>query len=596
MATKITVRIPQCSACETPFRYKGAEPYLLPCLHPVCADCIGAECETVQCSFCRYSFDKRTIVLPKDHVTEMDILSSTLKLKPSEVTCTNKDHGNSAKTARSWCRNCQAMFCRSCESAHNQVKTSRTHQMLPVGDMKAGGLTPPSALCTDHDVYILDLYDETCETLICSKCVRSEHKHCVVQELEDAANVGKSTTEQRKAKLEEKLQEIRKAMTETKTTRENSEASYNDSKTLLSNRFHHLKECLTKREAELQEELDSKHRLNLVDISRINLGLQNVLRKCEDTHDFTEKLLRYGPPSDILMLEKCMKIQTENCLAEDVARAEVEAMQLSFTEKQMEHLEEVISSIGTTKSDIPSQDKENDKKGSAEKHHLEPVEERLYPALSFDVERINNNKVHVNNKGFLVNRKVSQERKLGQYVGTTAITPLPKDKVSYWEVESDFNMASEMQQHGLLMEIGVARGACLDNSYCMSGQKGSMCLAISHCSTHKGVCAKIWSNGQKMRCYENVLSTSPGISDTLRHGLLFDGTRNTLTIFDLNTIAELMTLDTEEQADDLWPVFGAYNSCLAAVQMKLVSGKDIQLSLWKNSFLERAMAFSVARQ
>ncbi|XP_046347087.2 tripartite motif-containing protein 45-like [Haliotis rufescens] len=648
MASK--AQCPHCCVCKKPYKYKGIDPYLLPCLHAACAGCISVQRETITCLLCRESFDKEQFIFLNDTVTQVETLATTLKHKPSEIKCTNKDH---SLDAVSWCKDCESFFCQSCQAAHNQVRSSSTHGMVSLKDMKPADVRSQKSLCPDHESYALDLYDETCEIIICSKCARSNHKHCKTEELDEAAGAVEEDTIEDKSKLAAKLQHFKDMIDESNTKQETMKERHNDLKDLLSQRFNSIRDLITKREAELRKTLEFRHLSEMDEAARVSNKLRRIVRLCKNTHDYTGKLLEHGNTSDILMLRKYVKFRTEMALSEEAEMFEIVPVHVTFSKEKIQSLENVLQTVcdietkegddgsfmnlyanfegpnsdtETSEKDPQAQgnylpmfstvdesklsdliseteplDMDPDTEEEKEREHNEENEEDngeelitgnpalSYPALSFDVERINNNKVHVNNKGFLVNSKVSQERKLGQYVGTTAITPLPKDKVSYWEVESDFNVASEMQQHGLLMEIGVARGACLDNSYCMSGQKGSMCLAIAHCSTHKGVCAKIWSNGQKMRCYENVLSTSPGTSDTLRHGLLFDGTRNTLTIFDLNTIAELVTLDTEEQADDLWPVFGAYNSSLAAVQMKVVSGKEINILKSKTKMLKGAM-------
>ncbi|XP_046567792.1 E3 ubiquitin-protein ligase TRIM33-like [Haliotis rubra] len=636
MASK--ARVLHCCVCKKPYKYKGADPYLLPCLHSACAECIGAKGEAITCLFCRESFDKGKFIFLNDAITQAETLVSTLQYKPSEIKCTNKDH---TLDAVSWCKECESFFCRSCQAAHSQVKSSSTHRMVSLKDMVAADLQSVKSFCPDHESYALDLYDETCEILICSKCARSDHKHCQSEELDDVVAAVTKETEEDKMKLAAKLQNVKSLIDESNEKQEMMRKRHSTLKDLLTSRFNSLRDLITRREAEVTKALEFRHLSEMDEAGRVSNKLKQMFSICDNTHSYTGKLLELGNKSDMLMLKEPVKFRTEMALSEEAEVFDFVPVHVTFSKENIHALENILQTVcdiettegddgsflnlyanyeGSPEKDVPGI-ADDDQKGDARhvKAEREPIdvdpdndngnkevgnEENeqgtgaeliddtgplSYPALKFDMERININKVHVNNKGFLVNTTVSPERKLRKYVGTTAGTPLPKNKFSYWEVQSDFDMASKMHQRGLLMEIGVATGASLDNNYCMSGQVGSRCLAIAHCSAHDGVCAKVWSNGQKLRCYENVLSTGSGTSETLRHGLLYDGTRNILTVFDLNNVVQLVALGEGELDDDQWPVFGAYNSSLASVQMKLVSGSEIEMFNSKTKMLKGAL-------
>ncbi|XP_067670342.1 E3 ubiquitin-protein ligase TRIM45-like [Haliotis asinina] len=638
-------RVLRCCVCKKPYKYKGADPYLLPCLHAACAECIGGKGETITCMFCRESFDKGKFIFLKDAVTQAETLATTVHNEPSEIKCTNKDHNLNAV---SWCKDCESFFCRSCQAAHNQIKSSSIHRMMSLNDMVAADFQSSRSFCPDHESYALDLYDKTCEILICSKCARSHHKHCQSEELDDVVFAEKKETEEDKMKLAAKLQDIQRMVDESNKKEAMMRERHNTQKDLLTSRFNSLRDIVTRREAEVRKALEFRHLSDMDEARRVSNKLKQMLSRCENAHSYTGKLLELGNKSDMLMLKKSVKFRTEMALSEEAELFDFVPVHVTFSKESTREFGKSLHTVcdikttegddgsylnlyanfeGPTNDGISSSEKnvpdraDGDQKddtrpveaeresvdvdlesenGNKEEHKGENEEgngaERIgdtdpisYPALKFDVERINSNKVHVNNKGFLVNSKLSAKGKLRQYVGTTAVTPLPKNMFSYWEVHSDFNITSEIQQRGLLMEIGVATESSLDNNYCMSGQVGSKCLAIANCPIHDGICAKVWSDGQRMRCYENVLSTCSGTVGTLRHGLLYDGTRNILTIFDLNKMVQLVALGEGEVDDDQWPVFGAYNSSLAVVQIKLVSGGEIKTFNSKISMLKGAL-------
>ncbi|KAF5907760.1 E3 ubiquitin-protein ligase TRIM33-like, partial [Clarias magur] len=157
-----------CAVCRTKLSF-STEPKLLPCLHMMCKECVintTEEKTAKECPMCGQSFNL-------SEVTDCFIF------KDSAPKC-----GGCDETALSgWCKECEEALCSDCVSAHQRVKVTRNHTVIP--EETQSGLRT-SLRCTAHKQERLKFFCVTCGQLTCRDCQLIDHRNHSFSLLEEA--------------------------------------------------------------------------------------------------------------------------------------------------------------------------------------------------------------------------------------------------------------------------------------------------------------------------------------------------------------------------------------------------------------------------
>ncbi|XP_067669010.1 uncharacterized protein [Haliotis asinina] len=214
--------------------------------------------------------------------------------------------------------------------------------------------------------------------------------------------------------------------------------------------------------------------------------------------------------------------------------------------------------------------------------------------LKYDKDRVNNDKVHINTEGELVNRK-SDTRPAGvgrlkRYEGTCSTVPLPQDGCpQYWEVENWVTVDEPLSDNRLILEIGVSREEERDVHHCIAGRPHSYSMNVSQCTVHGGICRWIWKEGECVLCLPDTLPNTAGASHTLHYGVVYDDVRKKIVFVDVKEEKVMSTVENVDSSEPLWPMFGVYNPSLLIVSMRLVLGNDINRTEEKKVTIVKAL-------
>ncbi|XP_067670557.1 E3 ubiquitin-protein ligase TRIM33-like [Haliotis asinina] len=303
--------LPQCRVCQTPYRFGGPDPYLLPCLHSVCKACLDSDIDgTMSCSICRETFFKT--VRAKDAVTSRAVFLATASHSAAELFCTNKDDSNQAI---SWCPECEAFLCRDCLTSHSENKSSKDHSAVSVDDLvKLGKVYRRKQHCQEHKNYPLAMFDHDCDELLCLACRVQSHKGCDVGSIQEVYNFLKGQTlPEYISKLTEKMaanNTTEVALTEFDAELERNRARMKGS---IRHTFQELHEMLQQREKEVTQRLDKcldiLKRENSHSLGEVRL----MTERCDTVLDFNQKCLDLSTPSDLFRMKKIIEARTTAC-------------------------------------------------------------------------------------------------------------------------------------------------------------------------------------------------------------------------------------------------------------------------------------------
>ncbi|XP_046581694.1 E3 ubiquitin-protein ligase TRIM33-like [Haliotis rubra] len=335
---------PNCVVCSTSFRYRGPQPHLLPCLHPVCDDCLKSpEVTTLDCSVCLKSHDKNVGSFPVDDVVLGDVLNQTMKHRPSDFKCTNKVDGNQAM---SWCQECEDYFCEHCHISHSEVKATRNHTMKWISDLPCT-TTRSYSDCEKHGQR-LDVYDKDCDCLICFQCFYEDH-----------ASHGTDTADMFLSREQDVLKAYIKSASEKKekiiSAKETVivQATRIDEKAVslrdtVQHTFSELRDVIGQREkavlVELDQLLDSMRKIN----GSRHPVLESSETSCQTVLDYTSsKTLLYASPSHLHKVKSSITQAFESCIKADVPAVHKCEPCVVFSKQGLPDLKSLVSSFGS---------------------------------------------------------------------------------------------------------------------------------------------------------------------------------------------------------------------------------------------------------
>ena len=130
-----------------------------------------------------------------------------------EIKCSNCERDLPAFT---WCIECENTFCEQCNDAHQMMKAFKFHQSIAVEEFvknpKLVLSTPEkSEVCKSHSKQALDLYCNTCSSLICRDCTLKDHPREThdFDFIDDVIDEEREKIKQATAPLEQLLKQVR---------------------------------------------------------------------------------------------------------------------------------------------------------------------------------------------------------------------------------------------------------------------------------------------------------------------------------------------------------------------------------------------------
>ena len=351
-----------CSICLDIY----TNPKSLPCLHSFCQDCLdrlpqdkepGKNTYYLSCPTCRHRTE-----LPEEgagafptafHLNNFKEVHSFMKkvADPRQVTCDNC----TTATATGYCKDCSKFFCTKCDGIHKQWGPTSNHKLTSLNEVTASVSSNPQLLapakqeatltCSTHHKP-LEIFCETCDTVICLHCtvrIHKDHeydlvndsytKHC--QELE-------TCLEPIKEKMEE-LKEVKSALSETEgEVRERGEGILKEINEMVEEMIAVLRQSERKLTEQAKRVTDDKLKV----LSEQMKSAEMSLRVLEDVQDYVEQSLKTGSPQQVLRSKKQMMERMSEVTAqinvEELHPKEEADFVMSKDIKSLHHIGDII--------------------------------------------------------------------------------------------------------------------------------------------------------------------------------------------------------------------------------------------------------------
>ena len=324
-----------CSICKDLF----TEPKTILCLHTFCEQCMKSTIETsrrlgseVCCPLCRTELSqdlakvptnfaiKRLIEIFKKRKESMHVTSAHAK-----VICGECEEDSLAVV---WCTGCETFQCEECFKQHQRMKRLKFHTTMPLEDFmhspqQVFALTKPEN-CKDHSTQSLDLYCQTCNTLICRDCTIVDHRQHQYNFVSKLADEERAKIKMAATSLKIMLEQVNNAIKKVEDV-DNELNNETDAERQVQDMYHQLRQMLDQCEVkDLQKIKVAK--IMLQDLLSSQKGdsklLQTCLVSCDEfvskvtTREGASQLLIYS--NDIQKRVNDLTNQVEQCALEPV--------------------------------------------------------------------------------------------------------------------------------------------------------------------------------------------------------------------------------------------------------------------------------------
>ena len=308
---KVAARL-ECGICLEQYK----DPKLLSCFHVFCKQCLERLVQkrdgqsVLQCPNCR-----RTTALPLRGVSGLqsdfhanhlfEIQDTLAKLKESQKSQCEKCKKS---TATGFCQDCGKFVCDKCIEIHQMWEDIANHQIVTMQDLQANAasLVPPKKkvlYCPQHEEKLLEIYCETCNTLICSNCtIRLHQGH--------QYDVASDTFKRHKQEIADQLQPVKYHLATVNKALHSFEARSREiqdqrdaNQAEIHKQIDQLQQALEQRRTELIGQLDqlTQHKLKSLAAQRDQVELLHTqLSSCLE---YVEGSLKTGTQVEILEMK-----------------------------------------------------------------------------------------------------------------------------------------------------------------------------------------------------------------------------------------------------------------------------------------------------
>ncbi|XP_029115959.1 transcription intermediary factor 1-beta isoform X3 [Scleropages formosus] len=311
-----------CGACGAALRPETS-PQLLPCLHSLCRACTfppacpAAGEGTRECPLC-----KRSYALLE--VTDNPFLKYSASSSGTQEV--SKCSGCEEFAISGWCVQCGEALCSVCVSAHQRVRVTRDHTVLP---QKLPTNTTPTLFCRTHKEEPVKLFCKSCNQLTCRDCQLTFHRNHSYQFLHEALTSQREQIESLLARLRQQKNMVKESLLDLNGRLLDLTVMKSRLKDELQETLVRMRYVLMKRSVKLFKDVQDLCGREAERVTERQAILRRLRERQEHVLSFTEKALATGNHFALLSSKRQIQFQLEDILSQNVFPA-ASVMDLKF--------------------------------------------------------------------------------------------------------------------------------------------------------------------------------------------------------------------------------------------------------------------------
>ncbi|XP_036439397.1 transcription intermediary factor 1-alpha [Colossoma macropomum] len=291
-----------CSVCGATLS-SSAAPNLLPCLHVVCRSCVTQSNggNTKECQVCGQSYSL-------SEVTDCFIFEDSAP----------KCGGCEESALSGWCVQCEEALCSDCVLAHQRVKVTRNHTVIP--EEPPSGFTA-SLRCASHRQERLKFFCLTCDELTCRDCQLINHRGHSFLLLEEALVSQKEQLQGLLNCIREQRSGVKASLLDVDGRLQNIKESKAAAKKKIINLVHSMRLMMLVRGRQLFKEVEDLYEEEEKSLMEMKTTLRSLENRQEHITAFIQKILSTEGQC-ILLHKKQIRKRVEVLLSQKTCQCE----------------------------------------------------------------------------------------------------------------------------------------------------------------------------------------------------------------------------------------------------------------------------------
>ena len=296
--------VTECPICTEVY----TDPRVLPCGHTYCLKCIEAWSKDKQpgnklaCPLCRKEF-----TLPSNGVSDLpknflvanflqmkELAKVDSKTRPCEA-CSGGEESESEvqNVASVYCVECQIKLCQNCERAHKVIKSTRSHKLVEIGEIRSVETlyqSMSSSYCDQHKDEYINMYCFDCKSAICIICYVELHN------THDCSDVDKVDDDFRK-QMARDVNTVAAGVRKCREMLESLEKEKNEfseqvrkTKIEINEKAEQLKRIIDVHREKLMNELSSKMQKRMKEIESLREEIERQLLSMESYKKYVDEV------------------------------------------------------------------------------------------------------------------------------------------------------------------------------------------------------------------------------------------------------------------------------------------------------------------
>lgn len=187
-------------------------------------------------------------------------------------------------TAKHLCKTCHDRLCDNCKSIHSRSKSSKDHKvvLLTCETFNFTFECPSSHVCKWHTKFRSNIGCQTCDVLVCEKCLSGEHKGHSLIGINDFFQYKKTKLEENLTSVRSQLQTYERKVEEIKRKQREMQENRDEVKEEIVGQFEEVTTSLKSYKEKLLNDADEKAAACLQFLTSIEITLNTIIQNLQE--------------------------------------------------------------------------------------------------------------------------------------------------------------------------------------------------------------------------------------------------------------------------------------------------------------------------
>ena len=249
-----------------------------------------------------------------------------------DICSTNGKIGNTNFLSEKFCFECQQHLCSRCFEVHSSMKTTKTHQVIPIGGKSTATMELirfPDPYCASHEGQKTQIYCMKCKGALCTICFITKHNG---HECSDIHSVARDLKKQIESNIKETLCILAELDNQSQALEERLVKFYlnvKETQSKIVQSGEEMKQLIDKHVQTLLQELEGERMKKIKEFEVLKEELLVQKLSLESFIKYSEKIVEKAVPVDVASVAEDLLVRFESLKNGKVKQIE-KSIEISF--------------------------------------------------------------------------------------------------------------------------------------------------------------------------------------------------------------------------------------------------------------------------